>query len=61
MRTQMTEEQAWEQLYGRRSSDVRVIGSSPDEGEDMDRSADRRPHPSAQQARRDPESEAHAA
>jgi hypothetical protein len=57
----MTEEQAWEQLYGRRSSDVRVIARSSDEGEEMDRSADRRPHPSTQQVRRDPESEAHAA
>jgi hypothetical protein len=57
---QMTEQQAWEQLYGRRSSDVRVLGSAPDEEAEMIRSADR-PHPSAEQARRDPESEAHAA
>lgn len=26
MRRQMTEQQAWEQLYGRRSPDVRVLG-----------------------------------
>ncbi len=57
----MTEEQAWEQLYGRRSTDVRVLGSAPAEDDEVDRDADRRAHPSAQPNRRDPESEAHAA
>jgi hypothetical protein len=61
MRRQMTEQQAWEQLYGRRSPDVRVLGSAPAEDDGADRAADRRPHPSAQHDRRNPESEAHAA
>jgi hypothetical protein len=54
----MTEQQAWEQLYGRRSPDVRVLGSAPAEDDDRDRVTDRRSHPSVQQG---PESEAHAA
>jgi hypothetical protein len=57
----MTEQQAWEQLYGRRSTDVRVLGSTPAEDDDRDRAPADRPHPSAQQDRRNPESEAHAA
>jgi hypothetical protein len=57
----MTEQQAWEQLYGRRSPDVRVLGSAPAEDDDRDRGTDRRSHPSAEQERRNPESEAHAA
>jgi hypothetical protein len=57
----MTEEQAWEQLYGRRSTDVRVLGSTPAEDDDRDRGPVDRPHPTAQQDRRNAESEAHAA
>jgi hypothetical protein len=57
----MTEQQAWEQLYGRRSTDVRVLGSETAEDDDADETAERRAHPSALQDGRDPESEAHAA
>jgi hypothetical protein len=58
----MTEQQAWEQLYGRRSTDVRVLlGSAPAEDDDADEAAARRPHPSAVRDGRSPESEAHAA
>ena len=56
----MTEQQAWEQLYGRRSTDVRVLGSAPAE-DDVDEAADRRSHPSSVRDGRNPESEAHAA
>jgi hypothetical protein len=56
----MTEEQAWEQLYGRRSPDVRVLGSraSEDDEELAPQAAERRARPSAQGTA---ESEAHAA
>ncbi len=57
----MTEQQAWEKLYGRRSPDVRVLGSGAAEDDDADEAAERRPHPSALQDGRSPESEAHAA
>ena len=57
----MTEQQAWEQLYGRRSPDVRVLGSTPAEDDDVDDAAERRPHPSGLRDGRNPESEAHAA
>jgi hypothetical protein len=57
----MTEQQAWEKLYGRRSPDVRVLGSAPAEDDDADEAAARRPHPSAVRDGRSPESEAHAA
>ena len=57
----MTEQQAWEQLYGRRSTDVRVLGSTPAEDDDVVDAAERRPHPSAVRDGRSPESEAHAA
>lgn len=56
----MTEQQAWEQLYGRRSPDVRVLGSTPAKN-DVDDAAERRPHPSGPRDGRNPESEAHAA
>lgn len=54
----MTEQQAWEKLYGRRSPDVRVLGryAADDEGEEYEPT--RRQSPVA---RADPESEAHAA
>jgi hypothetical protein len=56
----MTEEQAWEQLYGRRSPDVRVLGqrAAEDDEELAPRGEERRARVTA---RRDPESEAHAA
>ena len=57
----MTEQQAWEQLYGRRSTDVRVLGSTPAEDDDVVDAAERRPHPSGPRDGRNPESEAHAA
>jgi hypothetical protein len=59
----MNEAQAWEQLYGRRSPDVRVLGREPGEL-DGDRSvrtdADERGYV-ARGEQRPPESEAHAA
>ena len=57
----MTEQQAWEQLYGRRSTDVRVLGSGAAEKDDVDEAVERRPHPAAPRDGRNPESEAHAA
>jgi hypothetical protein len=57
MRTQMTEQQAWEQLYGRRSPDVRVVGRSADEDDLEERAPERR----EAQAARGSDSEAHAA
>jgi hypothetical protein len=57
----MTEQQAWEQLYGRRSPDVRLLGSTPAKDDDVNDAADRRPHPSGLRDGRNPESEAHAA
>jgi hypothetical protein len=57
MRKQMTEQQAWEQLYGRRSPDVRVVGRYTDEDDLEERPPERRQAPLA----RDSDSEAHAA
>jgi hypothetical protein len=60
MRTQMTEQQAWEQLYGRRSPDVRVLGRYSIE-DDLEESApEPRRSPVARGDER-PDSEAHAA
>ena len=57
----MTEEQAWEQLYGRRSPDVRVLGRRS-LADDVDEGAPRRrEHPVAQADPQAPSSEAHAA
>ena len=55
----MTEQQAWEQLYGRRSPDVRVLGRHAARGRRRGRAPSRRAARLA--PRRDPESEAHAA
>jgi hypothetical protein len=57
MRKQMTEQQAWEQLYGRRSPDVRVLGRYADEEDLQEHEPERRRSPVA----RADESEAHAA
>jgi hypothetical protein len=57
MRKQMTEQQAWEQLYGRRSPDVRVLGRHADEEDLEEREPERRRSPVARAG----ESEAHAA
>jgi hypothetical protein len=58
MRKQMTEQQAWEKLYGRRSPDVRVLGrhSADSDGEEHAPTPGESPV-----ARTDPGSEAHAA
>jgi hypothetical protein len=57
MRKQMTEQQAWEQLYGRRSPDVRVVGRYASEDDLEEPAPERREPPVA----RDSGSEAHAA
>ncbi|MDX6567636.1 MAG: hypothetical protein QOH15_214 [Gaiellales bacterium] len=54
----MTEQQAWEKLYGRRSPDVRVLGRYSAESDGEEYEPERRRSPVA---RADPESEAHAA
>jgi hypothetical protein len=51
----MTEQQAWEQLYGRRSPEVRVLGRYTTEEDEPER----RPSPAARAGQGD--SEAHAA
>ena len=51
----MTEQQAWEQLYGRRTPDVRVLGRYG--AEDEEEEPRKRPEPRADQG----DSEAHAA
>lgn len=53
----MTEQQAWEQLYGRRSPDVRVLGRYADDEDLEEHEPERRRSPVA----RADESEAHAA
>jgi hypothetical protein len=58
MRKQMTEQQAWEKLYGRRSPDVRVLGRYAADGDGEEYAPERRESPVA---RAGPESEAHAA
>jgi hypothetical protein len=56
----MTEAQAWERLYGRRSPDVRVIGQdAPDVLSEDDAGAEREYVARADSS--PPESEAHAA
>lgn len=63
MRRVMTEAEAWEQLYGRRSPDVRVVGQEPSEGTDDGQLAatpDERGYV-ARGEQRPPGSEAHAA
>ena len=57
----MTEQQAWEQLYGRRSPDVRVLGRYADDGDVEEAQPERRRSPVARADGRNPESEAHAA
>ena len=52
----MTEQQAWEQLYGRRTPDVRVLGRYAAD-DDIDERERERPAARADQA----DSEAHAA
>jgi hypothetical protein len=59
MRTQMTEQQAWEQLYGRRSPEVRVLGRYTTEDEVDEPEPERRRSPAARAGQGD--SEAHAA
>ena len=54
----MTEQQAWEKLYGRRSPDVRVLGGYAADGDHEERAPRPRESPVA---RADPGSEAHAA
>ncbi len=56
----MNEAQAWEQLYGRRSPDVRVLGREPDELDD-DGHQDAQERGYVARAEQPPESEAHAA
>jgi hypothetical protein len=57
----MNEAQAWEQLYGRRSPDVRVLGREPGELDgDRNVRADERGYVERGE-QRPPESEAHAA
>jgi hypothetical protein len=56
----MTEAQAWEQLYGRRSPDVRVIDREAP-GQDVEDEQTRRRAPVLRADDRKPESEAHAA
>jgi hypothetical protein len=56
----MTEAQAWEQLYGRRSPDVRVLRREPDELDD-DGQLDAEERGYVARAEQPPESEAHAA
>jgi hypothetical protein len=59
MRKQMTEQQAWEQLYGRRSPEVRVLGRYAAD-DDLDE-PERRRSPVARADNGTSESEAHAA
>jgi hypothetical protein len=59
MRKQMTEQQAWEQLYGRRSPEVRVLGRYTTEEEIDEPEPERRQGPAAPAGQGD--SEAHAA
>jgi hypothetical protein len=56
----MTEAQAWEQLYGRRSPDVRVLDHEAP-GQDVDEDQSRRRAPVLRADDAKPESEAHAA
>ena len=60
MRKQMNEAQAWEQLYGRRSPDVRVLDQRAP-GEDIDEEETRRRAPVLRADEQPPASEAHAA
>jgi hypothetical protein len=55
----MTEAQAWEQLYGRRSPDVRVLDHEAHDGAAEEQS--RRRAPALQADGHEPQSEAHAA
>jgi hypothetical protein len=55
----MTEAQAWEQLYGRRSPDVRVLRRERDELDDDGQDVQERDY--VARAEQPPESEAHAA
>jgi hypothetical protein len=55
----MTEQQAWEQLYGRRSPEVRVLGRYTTEDEVDEPEPERRQGPAARAGQGD--SEAHAA
>jgi hypothetical protein len=58
----MSEAQAWEQLYGRRSPDVRVLQREPDVLDDDGRGqADASDRGYVARAEHPPESEAHAA
>ena len=57
----MTEAQAWEQLYGRRSPDVRVLRREPDELDDDRGRQDAHERGYVARAEQPPESEAHAA
>jgi hypothetical protein len=59
MRKQMTEQQAWEQLYGRRSPEVRVLGRYTTEDDVDEPEPERRQRPEARAGQGD--SEAHAA
>jgi hypothetical protein len=59
MRKQMTEQQAWEQLYGRRSPEVRVLGRYTTEDEVDEPEREHRQGPAARAGKGD--SEAHAA
>jgi hypothetical protein len=59
MRKQMTEQQAWEQLYGRRTPDVRVLGRYAADDEVDGREPERRRSSAARAEQGD--SEAHAA
>jgi hypothetical protein len=61
MRKQMTEQQAWEQLYGRRSPEVRVLGRYADDDTLKEREPERRRSPVAQSDDGTPDSKAHAA
>lgn len=55
----MTEQQAWEQLYGRRSPEVRVLGRYTTEDDVDEPEPERRQRPEARAGQGD--SEAHAA
>ena len=59
MRKQLSEQQAWEQLYGRRTPDVRVLGRYAADDDVEQRDPERRRSPSPRAEQRDPE--AHAA
>jgi hypothetical protein len=60
MRKQMTEAQAWEQLYGRRSPDVRVLDQDAP-ALDAAEEPSRRRAPVLEHERDRPDSAAHAA